>query len=153
KSVKTYLDDFHPGYRFVSPIPAANGNEMIFIENAGYFRLFPFVKGSHTRQVVETPQQAYEAAVQFGRFARLLSGMDSHRLKITIPGFHDLSLRHRRFEGALKHGNHERIGRCRELIRVIAANMDILKRYEQLRSDAAFRLRVMHHDTKISNVL
>ena len=31
---------------------------------------------SHTKEVVETPDQAYEAAVQFGRFTRLLSNMD-----------------------------------------------------------------------------
>jgi Ser/Thr protein kinase RdoA (MazF antagonist) len=31
--------------------------------------------------------------------------------------------------------------------------MGIVKEYEKLKSDPAFKLRVTHHDTKISNVL
>ncbi|MEJ7671261.1 MAG: hypothetical protein WKF59_00685 [Chitinophagaceae bacterium] len=35
-----------------------------------YFRIFPFVKNSHTIDVVQKPEQAYEAAKQFGKFTK-----------------------------------------------------------------------------------
>ena len=40
-----------------------------------------------------------------------------------------------------------------ELIRIIADHEDILRTYDQLKTNPAFRRRVVHHDTKISNVL
>ena len=148
-----YLHQHHPEYRFVSPVLSTNADEMIFIKDEGFFRLFPFVTGSHSKDVVETADQAYEAAVQFGRFTRLLSGIDLERFKITIHSFHDLTLRYRQFMAALKNGNKQRISKSQELIRIIMDHDDIVQMYEQIKTDPAFHLRVTHHDTKIGNVL
>jgi len=98
-----YLHRHHPDYNFVTPVLSTKGDEIAFIKGEGFFRLFPFVTNSHSKEVVETLGQAYEPAVQFGRFTRLLSGIDLNNLKITIPSFHDLSLR-----AALKKGNKQR---------------------------------------------
>src|SRR5947207_8302908 len=66
-----YLHQHHPEYKFVSPVLSTKADEMVFIKGEGFFRLFPFVTGSHSKDIVETADQAYEAAVQFGRFTRL----------------------------------------------------------------------------------
>jgi Ser/Thr protein kinase RdoA (MazF antagonist) len=153
KMVSDYLRKNHPGYKFVAPITSVAGNEMVFIEDGGYFRLFNFVKGSHTVDAAETAQQAYEAAEQFGGFTFLLSGMDPGKFHITIPFFHDLSLRCKRFTEALKNGNEERIDQSEELIKTILSHSEIVSVYEKIKTDPEFRLRIMHHDTKISNVL
>lgn len=148
-----YLDHHHPEYRFVAPVFTITGDDMVFIKGEGFFRLFPFVTGSHSKDVVETPDQAYEAAVQFGRFTRLLSGIELNRFKITIPSFHDLTLRYEQFLLALKNGNKERIDQSQELVNTILGHFDIVSVYEQIKTDPAFRLRVTHHDTKIGNIL
>lgn len=126
---------------------------MVFVQDSGYFRLFPFVEGSHSIDVVNDPVQAYEAAKQFGLFTRLLSDFDATKLKATIPNFHDLSLRHRQFEQALKNGNPTRIKESRELIGKIHSNKDILEEFESIKQNPGFKIRVTHHDAKISNVL
>lgn len=151
--IKDYLAQHHPQYNFVAPVASVSGDDMVFIKGEGFFRLFLFVTGSHTIDVVETPDQAYEAAVQFGRFSRLLSGFDIKKLKIAIPDFHNLPLRHRQFENALKDGSKERIAESKNIIKVISDHSGIVKRYEQIITDPSFLLRVTHHDTKISNVL
>src|SRR5687767_3234566 len=74
--IGVYLRKNHPEYKFVSPVSSSDGAEMIYHEEEGYFRMFPFVPGSHSKDIVETPEQAYEAAIQFGRFTRLLHGVD-----------------------------------------------------------------------------
>jgi Ser/Thr protein kinase RdoA (MazF antagonist) len=153
KLIAGYLNQHHPGYRFVAPVLSVAGDEMVVIKSEGFFRLFPFVAGSHSKDVVETPEQAYEAAAQFGRFTRLLSGIDLSGFKITIPSFHDLALRNQQFLSALKKGNTERINQSQELINIISDHSGIVKIYEQMKTDPGFRLRVTHHDTKISNVL
>ncbi|MBL7738736.1 MAG: aminoglycoside phosphotransferase family protein [Chitinophagaceae bacterium] len=148
-----HLAKHHPDYLFVSPVMATNGNDMVFIPGEGYFRLFPFIKGSHTVDAVHTAVQAYEAARQFGRFTKNIAGIRIEDCKTTIPGFHDLTLRHHQFDDALKIGNKARISGLNEVIRIVSAHTDILDVYEKIKTDPAFRLRIMHHDTKISNVL
>ena len=151
--IGAYLRKNHPDYKFVSPVISSEGDEMIFQKDKGYFRMFPFVAGSHSKDTVETPKQAYEAATQFGRFTRLLHGIDIERLKITIPCFHDLTLRHQQFLLALEKGNKQRIDESGSLIKSLASHMDIVTEYGYIKTNPEFKLRVTHHDTKISNVL
>jgi Ser/Thr protein kinase RdoA (MazF antagonist) len=148
-----YLARHHPEYKFVAPVVSKEGDEMIFIKGEGFFRLFPFVTGSHSKDIARTPEEAYEGALQFGRFTRLLSGIDLSKFKITIPSFHDLSLRYQQFLPVLKNGNKQRIIQSQELIRTISGHEQIVQVYEKIKTDPAFRLRVTHHDTKIGNVL
>jgi Ser/Thr protein kinase RdoA (MazF antagonist) len=150
--VGDYLKRHHPEYVFVAPLVSKGGEGMV-CQDEGYFRLFPFVAGSHSKDVVKTPEQAYEAAVQFGRFTRNLSEMDVNKLKVTIPNFHHLSLRYEQFLSALENGNEERIRESAALIDFMKMHSDIVKEYTRLVANPEFKLRVTHHDTKISNVL
>lgn len=151
--LKEYLSLHHPDYHFAAPLSSPDGADLIYVKDQGFFRLFNFVKGSHSKDVVETPRQAYEAARQFGRFTRLLAGFDVSELKITIPQFHDLNLRYQQFLNAIENGNKDRIKESQALIETLSSHKDIVDTYRKIQSNPAFKLRVMHHDTKISNVL
>lgn len=148
--IATYLQQQQPGYLFIAPLHTIDGKDMLFSDGE-YFRIFPFAKDSHTIDVVERPGQAFEAARQFGQFTRLLAGLDATKLKTTLPQFHDLSLRYRQFEEALQDGNKERIARSGELIRYIQEQRCIVDEFEK--GKQYFKLRVTHHDCKISNIL
>src|ERR1017187_5461611 len=148
-----YLKQYHPSYLFVAPLLTSTGEEMVFIEKEGYFRVFPYVNQSHTINTVERPGQAYEAARMFGKFTRLLSTFPVGSLQTTIPDFHNLLLRFHQFSEAVKMGNPERIEASADLIDFIIANKNIVDTYENILDSPSFHLRVTHHDTKISNVL
>ncbi len=150
-NIATHLEH-RRDYLFVAPIATANGSAMVRSE-AGYFRLMPFVRNSFTHDVVENPSVAYEAAAQFGLFTRLLSDMHALRLQVTIPQFHDLSFRYNQFEEALKHGNKKRISAAADIIQFIITRHTIVETFEKIKTDAGFKTRATHHDTKISNVL
>jgi Ser/Thr protein kinase RdoA (MazF antagonist) len=151
--ISQYLKQHFPNYNFVAPLATLNGKEFVKKNGQGYFRLFPFVPGSHSKDIVSTPQQAYEAAVQFGRFSRVLSGFDANLLKTTLPSFHNLSLRYRQFIIALNNGDKKRIAEAHQFTKMVASYFDIVTEYERIQSDPQFKKRVTHHDTKISNVL
>jgi len=151
--ISNFLQHNTSGYTFVSPVKTFDGGSLIYINDQGYFRVFPFVKGSHTIKIVQTPEQATEAAKQFGRFTRLLKGFDCSKLKITIPDFHNLSLRYKQFTEALKTGNSDRIKEASSLIEKLKDWSFIVDEYKSIKNDSEFKLRVTHHDTKISNVL
>lgn len=151
--VGKYLSAHHPDYLFVKPVATSGGEDMVYIESEGYFRLFLFVKGSHTIDVVNNPSQAFEAAQQFGRFTKLLSDFNVNELKITLPDFHNLPLRYQQFENALLNGNKERIRESEESIKQLQKLKHIVTTGEAISQNPAFKKRVTHHDTKISNVL
>jgi Ser/Thr protein kinase RdoA (MazF antagonist) len=153
KSIADYFAKTHPDYFFVTPKRTVLNGEMTYLPEEGYFRLFPFVKKSHSIDVVHTTDQAYEAARQFGRFTKLLANFPSDELKITMPDFHNLTLRYQQFLTALETGNKERIKECTELIQSIMDMVDIVHEFDRLKLNPDFKLRVTHHDTKISNVL
>ncbi|MBL0057044.1 MAG: aminoglycoside phosphotransferase family protein [Chitinophagaceae bacterium] len=145
-----YLHQEHPDYLFTNPLQTVNGEDMLKTDS-GCFRIFPFIPASHTIDVVESPEQAYEAARAFGRFTRKLAGFDANRLRITIPRFHDLQYRYEQFLEAISGGNPERIKASGSLIGFMQDHRDIVRIFEK--GSHLFKTRVTHHDTKISNVL
>ena len=152
RRIATFLREHHPSYFFAAPIETEQGTDMVS-DGKGWYRLFPFVSGAVSREVVQSATEAYEAAVQFGRFTRMLADFDVSLLAPAIPQFHDLSLRYRQFREALQMGDGERIVACREEIHMLEQNATIVTEYEAIVAESRLPLRVIHHDTKISNVL
>ena len=148
-----YLQQLYPDYLFVMPLKSIYKEDIFFDEEHGYFRLSPFIENSHTIDVVKEPEQAYEAAAQFGKFTKLLADFDVSKFKISLPDFHNLTLRYQQFEQALLNGNAERIQQSEKLIDTIIANKSITDVFEKIKLNPHFKIRVTHHDTKISNVL
>lgn len=148
-----YLQQSNPDYLFVRSVMTLEGKDLFYIPGNGYYRVVPFVKDSHTVDVVQTPQQAYEAARQFGLFTFLLKDFPVEELKITIPDFHNLSLRYRQFLESLDNGNPDRIEKAAAEIEWLKQQCFIVENFDKMNSNPLFKLRVTHHDTKISNVL
>lgn len=151
--IADYLRKHHPDYLFVEPILTRANEDLAYIKGDGYYRLTPFVKGSHTIDVVSCASQAYEAARQFGRFTALLNNLEPALLHVTIPDFHNLHLRFDQFRESLVKGNQQRISAAEPQVAFIMQHADIVQEFDAIRSNPDFKLRVMHHDTKISNVL
>lgn len=151
--ISSYLSKHYPDYLFVTPERTLQQKDIFYLPEEGYFRLFPFVKASHTIDVVSSPSQAYEAARQFGCFTKRLSGFAPERLHITLPDFHNLPLRYRQFETAINNGNKERIAAAADTIIFLQQQHDIVSISESIPGNTEFKKRVTHHDTKISNVL
>ncbi|MDP3392241.1 phosphotransferase enzyme family protein [Sediminibacterium sp.] len=152
-AIAQYLKKNFQHYLFPAPILSLDGSELVHIPSKGYYRLFPFIAGTHTINVVEDTKQAFEAAEQFGRFTAHLGGFNVAELKVTIPHFHDLSFRYKQFVDSIQHGNAERVKEEQSLINRLVKLDYLVKQYEAITQNPAFKKRVTHHDTKISNVL
>ena len=149
-----YLAIHYPDYLFVPAIKTISGEGMVYDQDTdSYFRVFPFVKGSHAKTVLENANEAFEGAAQFGKFTKLLSGFDVHSLKITLPYFHDLGYRYQEFEQALQKNDVERMIEAESVIAFMKEQAGIVLEYNVITNNPGFKLRVTHHDTKISNVL
>ena len=151
--ISQYLQHHFPHYIFPTPIANQKGDTLTYLPGDGYYRIFPFVKASHSIDVVTTTKQAYEGAKTFGGFTHRLSHFNVTKLQITLPDFHDLTLRYQQFEQAIVNGNPARIQQTKELIQELQGQQYIAEEYKHICGSAEFKKRVTHHDTKISNVL
>lgn len=152
KRIGQYLEERMPAYLFVAPLTTMEG-EIFCSEGGMLYRMFPYVSGSRTYDVVNSPQQAYEASRQFGLFTRNLRGFDVGQLRETLPHFHDLVLRYEQFDRAVFSGNAARVKECSALIEFLRGQRGLVEVYAGLKANPGFAIRVTHHDTKISNVL
>lgn len=152
-AIAAYLKKNYQHYLFPAPILSLEGSELVHILGKGYYRLFPFIAGTHTINVVDNTKQAFEAAEQFGRFTAYLGGFDINKLKVTIPHFHDLTFRYKQFQESIQNGNAKRIKEEQSLINRLVRLDYLVKQYAAITQNPAFKKRVTHHDTKISNVL
>ncbi len=151
--IAEYLAVHYPSYLFVRPLKSNQGQDLVFVQGEGYFRMMPYILRSHSLDVVKSPEQAFEAAKQFGRFTRLLCGFDVSKLKVTIPDFHNLPFRYRLFEESTIQGNPERIALAVGKLDFMKELSFLVDRFSKMDQKGVFKLRVTHHDAKISNVL
>ncbi len=153
QQIAQYLQTHFPDYLFVTPLLTSQGKSLVHLPESGYFRLTPFVPHSHTIDVVSTPQQAYEAAKQFGTFTSHLHGFNAQNLQLTLPNFHNLTLRFQQFEQAVAGADAGILASCKIEVTYLQGLAHYVQQYQQYVQHKTLPLRVIHHDTKISNTL
>lgn len=149
--ISAYLVKHGIDYLFTHLIPNKLGQTLLFVDGV-YYRAFRKINAS-AYSVLTNCHQAKEAATQFANFTHVLAGFDTDQLQITIPDFHNLSLRFHQFNVALKDGNQNRIQQANASIQYLLDQRLLVEKFEQFISHPDSHLRVTHHDTKISNVL
>ncbi len=152
QAVASYLKVSSPTYLFPAPIANVNGEFMYHYEDE-YWRLLPFVPNTVALDTLSVTKQAYEAAKQFGKLSRLLNNFDTSTLKPILPGFHDLGWRYEQFEFALNKSSAALKQNAQHEIETAIHHVFIIAYYKSYAHRKDFPNRVMHHDTKISNVL
>jgi len=141
------------GYLIPELVQAADGNYYIQDDKNRYWRIYRFVEHSRVLNEITHPDQAFEAAAMFGKFLRELAGLDPQLIHVTIPGFHDLSLRFAQLEQALKRDPSGRKTSCRKETEKAMACRNLEKEFISLVHEGRLTLRITHNDTKINNVL
>jgi thiamine kinase-like enzyme len=152
-NVSRYLAQHHKDYLFVSPLPTVAGNYIYNQNDEKYFRLFPYVKDSITIDTVQTAGEALEAAKAFGKFTHLLADFNPSKLRYTLADFHNLTIRFKQFRDAVKTADKDKLIIASNLIATANHHQDIAQQYELIIKEQLIPLRVIHHDTKISNIL
>jgi hypothetical protein len=151
-AVGDFLFMDYPEYVFLKPFPALDGKQFVWYRQE-CFRLFPFVENSLSYDIPQNAEQARVAAAAFGKFSAHLNNFPSETLNITIPDFHNLHKRYVSFQKALSEGNPQRLAQTKTIADELLNYAHLVGTYTQIVETGACNLRVMHHDTKISNVL
>lgn len=120
-------------------------------DGSDYWRVTLMIGDAETRERV-SPENARHAGVAFGRFEEMLADMNQS-VEESIPDFHNMELRIRQLEEAVRM---DRVGRLAEVIPLIdelRSRSEGACLAERLYRDGKLPKRICHCDTKINNML
>jgi Ser/Thr protein kinase RdoA (MazF antagonist) len=154
-SLQLLLEQGHPeAYRrTLTCIPATDGKPYAIDTDGNVWRTYPFIERARGYDVLETTQQAYQAARAFGEFQKLAAGLPGGRLHETIPHFHHTRNRYEAFLVALEKDSHQRAAEVAAEIDFVRAHESDCSRIVDLIASGEIPERVTHNDTKLNNVL
>lgn len=133
--------------------PTAHG-ELLWRDAGGQpWRTYDFVEATVTLQEAANPDQAYQAALAFGRFIAALADFEADSLHTTIPHFHDTPWRWRQLQRALEIADRDRRSDAAAELAFAASHRDLAGLLTPAIRAGRLPRRVVHNDTKINNLL
>ncbi len=121
-------------------------------ETGGFWRCYVFVENARTFDILETPEQAFQAARAFGNFQCELADLPG-RLEETIPDFHNTVARLNALEAAAAADPLNRLSEVGPELDFIRARADECGKLLDLQAAGEVIERTTHNDTKLNNVL
>ncbi|MFA6292597.1 MAG: aminoglycoside phosphotransferase family protein [Victivallales bacterium] len=139
--------------RALSLIKSRNGLPYHLDADGNCWRTYVFVGNAKTYDIIETPEQAFQAAKAFGEFQRLLVDLPGGRLSETIPDFHNTPKRFEAFERALSSDSLNRAKSAEAEIEFAISRKNVAAVLLNLSREGKIPERITHNDTKLNNVL
>ena len=139
--------------RVLQVVPSRDGKPWVRDDEGGWWRTYLFIEGTHTLEITSSPEDARFLGESIARFQSQLADLGGPRLYETIPGFHHMEKRYRRFYDALS-------ADCRGRAKTAQAEIAFMRDNEERGSiliralqDGSIPERICHNDTKINNIL
>jgi hypothetical protein len=118
-----------------------------------YWRTYIFVENAKTYDVLEKPEQAFEAAKAFGTFQKELVDMPGGPLLETIPNFHNTPSRYEDLFAAIEKDSKNRAKLAKKEIEFALEHHKLAFHLLDLNAKGEIPERVTHNDTKLNNVM
>lgn len=134
-------------------IPTKAGESYLKTDDGDFYRVYVFIDNAISYQVVENPEDFYNAACAFGKFQNMLADFDASKLHETIKNFHNTKTRYDDFEKAVSDNKSGKAESVREEIEFAMARRKDASIIVDGIADGRIPLRVTHNDTKLNNVM
>ena len=134
-------------------IETVDGKPFYKSSDGEYYRMYVFIDGARSYDVVESPEQLYQAAKAFGRFQNMLADFPAEKLYEVIPRFHDTRKRYADFLAAVEADSVGRAAGAAREIQFVKDREDAVGVVVDDIASGILPVRVTHNDTKLNNVL
>ena len=142
-----------PNRETLNLIPTVDGQPFYKDSDGNYYRMYIFIEGARSYDIVENPMQLYHAAKSFGNFQNMLSDFPAEKLHEVIPNFHNTVSRYADFKKAVSDNAAGRADSVKDEIKfVLDREADASVVVDDIAA-GKIPLRVTHNDTKLNNVL
>lgn len=158
-TVTSYLRDViareggDPERETMRVIPAKDGKTWYRDFEGNWWRVFPLVSGTVSRDLPDTPELFRECGRTFGCFQRRLTNFPAGELHETITRFHDTPNRVRQLEDAVVRNAAGRLKEVEPQLAFCRARYGRTGELVKALERGELPLRVTHNDTKLNNVL
>ncbi len=139
--------------RTINLLSTRSGLPFVQDEEGNFYRAYVFMENARTYDILETADQAYQAARAFGAFQLDLVDIPGGRLFETIPDFHNTPKRLAALEKAVAEDKCGRAGAVSREIDFVMARRHETDRLVKMNAEGLIPERITHNDTKLNNVL
>ncbi|MPZ16332.1 MAG: phosphotransferase [Luteitalea sp.] len=139
--------------RVLTLVPSSDGKPYVIDEEGAVWRMYLFIEGARTYDVIETDRQARAAARAFGEYQRLLADLPGVRLHETIPHFHHTRRRFGALQRAIDADICNRAARVASEIAFADAREAGIDALLARQAHGELPERTTHNDTKLNNVM
>ena len=134
-------------------VPAKDGKAFYKDSEGEYWRVYLFIEGAKTYDLVENQEDFYQSAVAFGRFQGLLADYPAETLHETIQDFHNTVKRLDTFKKAVEADGCGRAAQVQEEIQFVLDREALAHKLCDMQAEGKLPLRVTHNDTKLNNIM
>lgn len=134
-------------------VPTKDGKAFYKDSEGEYWRVYLFIEGAKTYDLVENQEDFYQSAVAFGRFQGLLADYPAETLHETIRDFHNTVKRLDTFKKAVEADVCGRAAQVQEEIQFVLDREALAHKLCDMQAEGKLPLRVTHNDTKLNNIM
>ena len=145
------LPGHDPGRESLTLVKTKEGQSFFMDGNGNYWRMFVFIPGTVTFQIMTDPAMGFEAGKTIGNFQALLSDLKDPLIE-TIPDFHNMDLRISQFQQAKVTNPNGRVALVPHELLFAEQHFDRMQVYFHELNEKAV-VRTTHNDTKLNNIL
>ena len=133
-------------------ILSREGANYVFNEG-NYYRVYDFIDGARTYQMVQGPSDFYKSGQALGEFQELLFDYDASSLHETIKDFHNTEIRFEAFTEVVEEDPKNRLKDCQKEVDAYLLRRKDVGIINKLIKKGELPIRVTHNDTKYNNVM
>ena len=139
--------------RTLTVIPTRNGQPVARGPEGGWWRMYVFIAGARTIDLIENADQARKAARAFAGFQNALADLPPPRLFETIPAFHNTLSRLDQLDVAAAEDKMGRKAGVAAELAFVDAHREEAGKIVKMMEAGEIPERITHNDTKINNVM
>ncbi|MEB3332952.1 MAG: phosphotransferase [Synechococcaceae cyanobacterium] len=137
-------------------VPVRADGALCLKHGGGIWRMITFVEGATSRETLSEPGEARELGFALGMFHRLIADLAPERLADTLEGFHVTPRYLAQFDALLRDQPQLEAtagGVLAEALAFVEARRELVPVLERALASGLLRLRPIHGDPKVNNVL
>jgi Ser/Thr protein kinase RdoA (MazF antagonist) len=139
--------------RVLTVVPSRDGKPWVRDAGGGWWRTYLFIENARALEVASSPEEARILGKSIGKFQKQLADLKGDRLHETIPAFHDMESRYRRFYEVLRRDPMNRAAAVADEITFMEENEERGAILIRALREGRIPERICHNDTKMNNIL
>jgi Ser/Thr protein kinase RdoA (MazF antagonist) len=139
--------------RVLTVVPSRDGKPWVRDAEGGWWRTYLFIEGTHSLNLITSTDAARLLGQSVGRFQKQLADLGGPRLHETIPDFHNMESRYRRFYEAVEKDACKRLRDVGPEAAFMRENEERGLILSRALRDGRLPERICHNDTKMNNIL